>query len=61
MAKGARAMSNQEYKNLRSFKTDYAKKPEPKNDWRGLVLTVIVIAAWMGLLAIELAVMDGSF
>jgi len=54
-------MSNQEYKNLRSFKTDYAKKPEPRNDWRGLAMTVIVIAVWMSLLAIELAVMDGSF
>ena len=51
---------NQRFKQARSMKIDYADKPIGRTDWKGVILTVIAISAFLGLLAIELAVMDGS-
>ena len=52
-------MTNQEFKKVRSLKLDYADKPKDRIEWRGIIGTVAVIAAFLGLVALEFAVMGG--
>jgi len=51
-------MKNQKFKKV-SFQLDHADKPKSRGDWRGLVATIIVMAAFLGCVALEFAVMDG--
>ena len=50
---------NQKFKKVCS-ELDYADKPF-KRDWRGMALTVVVIAAFLGLVALEYALMGEAF
>ena len=51
--------NNQKFKKV-CFQLDYADKPFKRN-WRGMALTVVVIAAFLGLVALEYAIMGEAF
>lgn len=50
-----------DYKKLNSFQIDYAEKTARRRDWRGMACVVAVIAAFLGLVAIEIFIMGGEF
>ena len=53
-------MNNQQFKKV-SFQLDYADKPIRRRDWRGMVWTIAVIAAFLGCVALEYAVMGSEY
>jgi len=53
-------MTNQRFKKV-SFQLDHADKPVRRRDWRGMAWTITVIAAFLGCVALEYAVMGGVF
>lgn len=54
-------MDNRTHQRFVNFQLDHAKKPRRKWDWRGMAMTVAVIAAFLGLVAIEIYVMGGHY